>query len=63
MDYVEVDPIFCYDFKDEKFSDLKDVTYEWEFGDGQKKLGNPVNHCFDRLGSYSVCLAMKQRTR
>ena len=56
LDYVEVDPIFCYDFKDEKFSDLKDVTYEWEFGDGQKEIGNPVNHCFDRLGSYSVSL-------
>tara|TARA_Y100001968_G_scaffold155363_1_gene141924 strand:- start:5772 stop:7085 length:1314 start_codon:yes stop_codon:yes gene_type:complete len=54
--FIEVEPVFCYDFKDEKFTGLKDVTYEWEFGDGQKAYGNHVNHCFNRMGSYNVRL-------
>ena len=54
--YIEVEPNFCFQFKDEQFSSLKDVSYEWEFGDGVSSKGNDVNHCFDRLGSYNVSL-------
>ena len=54
--YIEVEPNFCFEFRDEQFSDLKDVSYEWEFGDGVSLKGNHVNHCFDRLGSYYVSL-------
>lgn len=54
--FVEVEPNFCFEFKDEQFSNLKDVSYEWEFGDGVSLEGNHVSHCFDRLGSYNVSL-------
>jgi len=54
--YIEVEPNFCFEFKDEQFSDLKNVSFEWEFGDGTSLNGNNVNHCFDRLGSYNVSL-------
>ena len=54
--FKEVEPNFCFEFEDEQFSDLKDVSYEWEFGDGNSLKGNNVNYCFDRLGSYNVSL-------
>ena len=54
--FISVEPNFCFDFNDELFTELRDVTYQWEFGDGTTKIGNKVNHCFDRLGSYYVSL-------
>jgi len=54
--FISVEPNFCFDFNDELFTELRDVTYQWELGDGTTKVGNQVNHCFDRLGSYYVSL-------
>ncbi len=49
--------IYCYTFFEETSLNSKDtvgMTYEWNFGDGAKKRGLEVKHCFDGQGVYLV---------
>lgn len=49
--------LYCYTFFEEASLDSKDttgMTYEWSFGDGSKKRGLEVSHCFESEGVYNV---------
>lgn len=35
---------------------IKDYEYSWSFGDGNRKQGNKVEHCYDAFGSYQVTM-------
>ncbi|MBL7917715.1 MAG: PKD domain-containing protein [Bacteroidia bacterium] len=48
---------YCFTFYEEASLDTKDtlgLTYEWSFGDGQKKRGLEVSHCYKGEGVYLV---------
>jgi hypothetical protein len=49
---------FCYEFfeKGSINTDSLQLDYEWNFGDGTKKRGLEVEHCFKKPGDYSVQL-------
>lgn len=50
---------YCYTFFEEATqmtSDTLGMVYEWDFGDGTKKRGMEVKHCFKMVGNYSVQL-------
>ena len=51
---------FCFTFYDEKHQliDTIPVTYEWDFGNGVKRLGTEVKHCFPGPGEYVVKLTI-----
>ncbi len=35
------------------------TIYEWDFGDGSNGSGSPISHMYDSLGTYLVCLNIK----
>ncbi|MEM7037267.1 MAG: PKD domain-containing protein, partial [Bacteroidota bacterium] len=49
---------FCYTFFDEAGvpSDTFPFIYQWDLGDGTKKRGETVQHCYDYPGVYTVRL-------
>lgn len=49
---------YCYEFYEAGNAGGDTVTfkYEWDLGDGTKKRGNLVDHCFDTTGTYMVQL-------
>ncbi len=50
---------YCYTFFEEATivtQDTLGMIYEWDFGDGIKKRGIEVKHCFAHTGNYSVQL-------
>lgn len=48
----------CFEFYDERYVDTLYLEYEWDFGDGIKKTGFKVKHCFDRGGVHNVKLTV-----
>ena len=56
---------YCYTFFEESTSLTEDtlgMEYEWDFGDGNKKRGLEVKHCFKGPGNYSVQLNIIEKT-
>ncbi len=51
---------FCFTFYDERYQklDTNPVTYQWDFGNGIKRMGTEVKHCFPGPGNYSVKLSI-----
>jgi hypothetical protein len=51
---------FCFTFYDEKYQtiDTIPVIYEWDFGNGVKRFGTEVKHCFPGPGDYTVRLTI-----
>jgi hypothetical protein len=51
---------YCFTFYDEQFqqNDTADVTYQWDFGNGVKRIGKEVKHCFPGPGKYTVWLSI-----
>ncbi|HTA61524.1 MAG TPA: PKD domain-containing protein [Bacteroidia bacterium] len=50
---------YCFTFFEEATqmnSDTLGMIYEWDFGDGFRKRGLEVKHCFKTVGNYSVQL-------
>jgi PKD repeat protein len=50
---------FCYSFVEESSLASKDtlsLTYEWDFGDGERSRGLRTRHCFPGPGTYKVVL-------
>lgn len=50
---------YCFTFFEEATqmtADTLGMVYEWDFGDGTKKRGLEVRHCFKKIGNYSVQL-------
>jgi len=49
---------YCYEFfeRNTSMTDTVTMEYEWDFGDGTKKRGLIVDHCFDTTGTYLVQL-------
>jgi outer membrane protein OmpA-like peptidoglycan-associated protein len=49
---------FCYTFYEEgTYQDENlPLVYEWDFGDGFKKRGLEVSHCFNQAGNYTINL-------
>ncbi len=49
---------FCFLFYDEnvEVNDSILSVYEWDFGEGKKKIGKQVEYCFPGPGKYSVVL-------
>lgn len=50
---------YCFDFTEETSmltQDTIDFYYEWNFGDGNKKNGLSVQHCYKKSGTYLVDL-------
>ncbi len=61
--FVESDLNFCFTFQDEVLLDKTRYDYMWEFGDGTKKNGEVVEHCFQDTGVYEVsCHLMDTET-
>lgn len=57
--------LFCYTFFEEASLSTQDtlgMTYEWSFGDGSKKRGLEVSHCFENEGMYNVELNVVDKT-
>ena len=57
--------LFCYTFFEEASLSTQDtlgMTYEWSFGDGAKKRGLEVSHCFENEGMYNVELNVVDKT-
>ncbi|MCE3228653.1 MAG: hypothetical protein K0S32_3204 [Bacteroidetes bacterium] len=55
---------FCYTFYEESVisgRDTLDLTYEWNFGDGQKARGEKIKHCYNKPGHYTVDLNIVQK--
>lgn len=56
---------YCFTFYEEASMDTKDTTameYEWSFGDGGKKRGLEVSHCYDGEGKFLVELNVVDKT-
>lgn len=51
----------CFEFYDERYIDTLFLEYEWDFGDGVKKTGFKVKHCFDRGGYHDVKLTVMHK--
>lgn len=52
-------PTYCYTFFEESTLQTEDtlgMVYEWDLGDGNKKRGIEVKHCYQKPGNYSVQL-------
>lgn len=49
---------YCFRFSDEGGlqGDSLPFVYEWDMGDGQRRRGESVEHCFDHPGRYQVRL-------
>jgi hypothetical protein len=49
---------YCFTFYDERYQliDTMQVIYQWDFGDGIKRIGSEVKHCFPGKGRYMVSL-------
>lgn len=57
--------VYCYTFFEETSMDSKDtiaMTYEWSFGDGTRKRGLEVSHCFENDGKFNVELNVVDKT-
>ncbi len=57
----QVEPNYCYRFTEEAIFEENDtvaITYMWEMGDGTKKQGLTVEHCFEDPGQYLVELSL-----
>lgn len=57
--------LYCYTFFEQSSLDSKDtlgMTYEWSFGDGSKRRGLEVSHCFESEGVYNVELNVVDKT-
>jgi len=55
---------YCYTFFEEATqmtADTLGMIYEWDFGDGTRKQGMEVKHCFKTIGNYSVQLNIIER--
>jgi hypothetical protein len=55
---------YCYTFFEESALIIEDtlgMTYEWDFGDGTKKRGYEVKHCFKGLGNYTIQLNIVEK--
>lgn len=48
----------CFEFYDERYVDTLYLEYEWDFGNGIKKSGFKVKHCFSRGGHHDVQLTV-----
>lgn len=56
---------YCFTFYEEASMDTKDTTameYEWSFGDGGKKRGLEVSHCYAGEGKFLVELNVVDKT-
>lgn len=56
---------YCFTFFEEASLDTKDTTgmdYEWSFGDGAKKRGLEVQHCYATPGKFLVELNVVDKT-
>ena len=51
---------YCFTFYDEKYPliDTIRASYFWDFGDGLKRIGKEVKHCFPGPGKYPVRLSI-----
>jgi outer membrane protein OmpA-like peptidoglycan-associated protein len=51
---------YCFTFYDERYQliDTMQVIYQWDFGDGIKRMGSEVKHCFPGKGRYTVSLSI-----
>jgi len=50
---------YCFTFYDEhQLIDTVPVIYQWDFGNGIKRMGTEVKHCFPGPGEYSVKLSI-----
>jgi outer membrane protein OmpA-like peptidoglycan-associated protein len=51
-------PIFCYEIEDVRIqqNDTLPLTFEWTLGDGNKKYGSKISHCFADVGHYPISL-------
>ncbi|MFN6946426.1 MAG: PKD domain-containing protein, partial [Cytophagaceae bacterium] len=49
---------FCFTFfeKNAIFGEDLPMAYEWNLGDGTKKRGSEISHCFDKSGKYKIQL-------
>lgn len=53
---------FCFTFYDEQQPpDTIPLTYEWNFGNGTKRYGTEVNHCFPGPGNYIITLTIRDK--
>lgn len=49
----------CYDFFEKSMATIPeghDLVYEWDLGDGSKKRGQEVRHCYQKGGNYEIRL-------
>jgi len=56
---------FCYTFFEEnkyQSSDTVLMTYEWDFGDGQKIQEASAKHCFNKAGEYKIQLNIIEKS-
>ena len=54
--FHEVEPNFCFIFKDEEYETGNDIELVWDMGNGIIKKGNNFEYCFDKIGAYSMSL-------
>jgi len=54
--FHEVEPNFCFIFKDEEYETSNDIELVWDMGNGIIKKGNNFEYCFDKIGAYSMSL-------
>ncbi|MEO6424672.1 MAG: PKD domain-containing protein [Bacteroidia bacterium] len=55
---------FCYTFFEEstlQANDTNNLTYEWNFGNGQKARSLKVKHCFAKSGEYPIQLNIVEK--
>lgn len=52
--FVETNIDFCYTMQDETILDKTKYDYIWDFGDGTKKKGGTVHHCYSDTGVYEI---------
>ncbi|CAG5078280.1 PKD domain-containing protein [Parvicella tangerina] len=62
-DFIESNIDFCYTLQDEIILDKNRYDYMWELGDGTKKNGAIIEHCYKDTGVYEVsCHLMDNET-
>ena len=55
-EFIEVEPNFCFLFKDEEYELSDEIELIWHMGDGSIKKGNEFDYCYQNLGVFTMSL-------
>ncbi len=59
---IDYETLVEFDGLDSKYENLRNLTFEWDFGDGEKDFGDKTTHTFEKSGKYLVTLIVRDNS-